>query len=408
MLHVGLTENLDHSVASMAAGLGFNLSSSSHRSTNRNHFAYDAPGFDMDQLITYNASRIVPKGEMTTITIREARYLLIKLNRELMALNKKLEKLEPNLQELVDKEDAWLEEKDNKEKKGERGSMKSGNGTSVLGGILGWIKKSVEGLPSWPPKVAAASDPPSDTDLDDDDDDNDSSSDDGANGTTAEEENNDETEEESQLSNEKIDSPWAEEIEALDAEVFELQQQRDAIQRDIDELLSNELVKGPPMPEGPAQLLVPDSDLEDKKTSLGLAYRQCSKSATKKASQKRRTAFKDLVTPWHESFGFSSAERKALDPAILERIRELNRADMEIWELGKALLEEAILEQEEKKTLQELPPPIVDDNKNATTTTDVDGKKEAPKQELDMKKEAPKQELDMKHRSKKQVGRDEL
>ncbi len=393
MLHVGLTENLDHSVASMAAGLGFNLSSNSHRSTNRNYFAYDAPGFDMEQVVTYNASRVVPTGEMTNLAIREARHLLIKLHREVGVLNKKLSTLEPQLQELVEKEDKWLEEEDTKKKKAGQGSTAgSTTGLSVLDGVLERIKKWAAVLPTWPPKAAAAettrhAEVASDTDLDNDDDndDNEDESDESTNlglNTSSSSSSNDEEEDNSvednvaddaeneDQNNEKIDSPWAEEIEALDATVYDLQQKRDAIQRDIDELLSNPLIKGPPMPEGPAKLLVPDSEFEDKKTSLGAAYRQCSKSATKKAADKRRSAFKDLVTPWHESFGFSSAERKALDPDILERIRELNPADMEIWELGKQLLEEALGEQAAQKTLQELPAaPLVEDKKNSTSDT---------------------------------------
>ncbi|KAL4541193.1 hypothetical protein Ndes2526B_g05736 [Nannochloris sp. 'desiccata'] len=397
MLHVGLTENLDQSVASMAAGLGFNLSSHSHRSANRNYFAYDAPGFDMEQVITFNASRYVPTGEMTPITIREARHLLVKYQQEADALNKKLGTLEPELQELVDKEDAWLEEEDNKKKEeGQGGSTSRELGTaSVLDGIVGWVKKSVAVLPTWPPKVVATTtsrtsssmkesdDGVSDTDLDNDDDDEDEESVDS--GTSSPSTGGEEEDEEGEgpeegdnegdlPSGEKIDSPWAEEIEALDAKVYDLQQKRDAIKRDIDTLLAMPLVKGPPMPQGPAKLLVPDSEFEDKKTSLGAFYRHCSKSATKKAADKRRGAFKDLVTPWHESFGFSSAQRKALHPTIVQRIRELNAADLEIWELGKQLLEEALVEQAADKTLQELPPPVeAEDEKNVTTTKPASG-----------------------------------
>jgi len=393
MLHVGLTENLDHSVASMAAGLGFNLSSPSHRTTSRNYFAYDAPGFDMEQLITFNASRNVPTGEMTNITIREARHLLIKLQREVNVLNKKLSTLEPELQELVDKEDAWLEEEDTMKKNAEQGSSTSSrlfSTSAVADGIVGWIKKAVAVLPSWPPKVTAATtthdssstaDAASDTDLDNDDDED--LGDDGLTSARTGEEKDGEEEEGTEEndnkgdhpSDDKIDSPWAEEIEALDAKVYDLQQKRDAIQRDIETLSAMPDVKGPPFPEGPAKLLVPDSEFEDKKTSLGAAYRQCSNSATKKAADKRRGAFKDLVTPWHESFGFSSEKRKALDPTILQRIRELNAADMEIWELGKQLLDEALLEQAADKSLQELPPPVkVEDGKNGTTTKEANGK----------------------------------
>lgn len=80
--------------------------------------------------------------------------------------------------------------------------------------------------------------------------------------------------------------------------------------------------------------------------------------STKRAASKRRNAFKDLVTPWHESFGFSSAARKALDPDLIARIRELNSADIELYELGKQLLHEAIEEQRAAGTLDELPPAV--------------------------------------------------
>jgi len=410
MLHVGLTENLDQSVASMAAGLGFDLSSHSHRSTNRNYFAYDDPGFDMEQLITFNASRHVPTGEMTDITIREARLLVIKLQRELNALNKKLTTLQPELGELVDKEADWLEEEVEKKNKFGQGSVFSrlSGISSAVDGIIRWIKKVVPVLPSWPPKVTAAtatdtsnsraSDAASDT-YDDTDDDEDLSDDgsmsNGSSGEIEKEEAEEEDDSEGDRpSDEKIVSPWSDEIEALDAKVFDLQQKRDAIKRDVDALLAIPEVKGPPTPQGRVKLLVPDSDFVDKKTPLGAAYRQCSKSATKKAADKRRGAFKDLVTPWHESFGFSSAHRKALEPTILQRIQELNAADMEIWELGKQLLDEALLEQAADKTLQELPPPLErEDENNATTTKTASGKVRP---------------VSKKKHAKSQAGRDEL
>jgi len=77
--------------------------------------------------------------------------------------------------------------------------------------------------------------------------------------------------------------------------------------------------------------------------------------AANKASKKRRHAFQNLRTPWEESFAFTPESRKAIDPAIVERIRQLNKADVEIYELGQDLLERALQRQKVAGILEPLP-----------------------------------------------------
>lgn len=65
----------------------------------------------------------------------------------------------------------------------------------------------------------------------------------------------------------------------------------------------------------------------------------------------------NLRTPQEETFEFTSEGRKAIDPAIIARIQELNKADMEIYALGKELLVAALQQQKEAGVLESLPVP---------------------------------------------------
>ena len=68
------------------------------------------------------------------------------------------------------------------------------------------------------------------------------------------------------------------------------------------------------------------------------------------ARDKQPDAFQQLRTPWHESFAFTSVARKNISDAIVARIRELNSADIELYELGKTLLSAAVKGQKMKGT----------------------------------------------------------
>ena len=64
------------------------------------------------------------------------------------------------------------------------------------------------------------------------------------------------------------------------------------------------------------------------------------------------TGYKLLRTPSHESFAFSRAARRALDPRVRRRIAELNAADARLYEEGAALLRAKMAEQRDARRLE--------------------------------------------------------
>ena len=365
MHHVGLTEKLDQSVAALAAGLGYNVSSATTwRGVGRNVFSYDAPGFDINQYITYNMTREKGQGETVTMTVLQARRLVIDLSKDVGELNRELKKMEPELQKLVDLEDEWLDsggkwpEDENADGTGgDGGDGGTGGGkskkktevqsTGITRKLSKWLQTMIDSLKSvlnWPPTAQARQDYEAA-----------GNSGGGGGGRGGGNEGYGDGSYLYPEEGEHIDSPWAEEIEAMDAKVYEKQQRRDALMRDITALQAIPAVKGPPQPEGPAKLLLPEIDFHDD-TPLGAAYRRCSQGATKRAADKRKGAFRSLMTPWHESFAFSSSVRKALPAGLVRRIRELNGADEEVYALGRQLLASAEEEMSALGVYEALPP----------------------------------------------------
>ena len=333
MLHVGLTEDLDLSVASLAAGLGKKLSNRAYKGVPKNMFSYDGPDFDPEQIITYNATRYDPAGKIVTLTVREARLLVVQLGKEMQVLSDRLKEPEQELQELVDKEDAWLEEQEEKKEQEKKEEMEKktvtaagkagGSGTIESIGLFEKLGAWLQSLFNWPPTAAATT---AGVHLKSTQDDSLSVDDTNVNVndlSAAEEEeeidleiestnSNTETtvsqeestssddfssevepelrppkvtpiwddEEEEEEEEEKIESPWSERIEKLDAQVFAMQTERGQIQKDIDVLSAIPEVKGPDVPEGRAKLLAPESDFLEKRT-LGESYRKCAKVRNK-------------------------------------------------------------------------------------------------------------------------------
>jgi hypothetical protein len=89
----------------------------------------------------------------------------------------------------------------------------------------------------------------------------------------------------------------------------------------------------------------------------GPPCRRLLQNATARSANKRRSAFKNLRTPWEESFAFTSAARRQINPATLRRIEELNAADQALWDLGDAILTRRLEEQRAAGALQKLPKP---------------------------------------------------
>lgn len=115
MLHVGITEDLDRSIASLAAAVGADMDGRAWKYTSKKYYSYDGPDVDIDNAWrSYNATRDNPAGEIVELTIREARLVAIALDSQIDIMGKNLSKLEPQLKELVEMEHAWLEEEERK------------------------------------------------------------------------------------------------------------------------------------------------------------------------------------------------------------------------------------------------------------------------------------------------------
>lgn len=315
MKHVGLQEDIDNSVSSLAASLGRDLNSTAWKHASRKMHSYDHPDFNSSAVdVRFNSSQDMYVGSLLELSVHDARVMVVSMEGEVARIKANLTLLEPRLQELVEQEAAWLEEQD---KKGELPRAK-GKGAS----IGAFIAKQL----SWMRAITVKSSDGSEMD-------------------------------DSDQEEERIESPWSDEIEALDDKVYAMQQRRDALEHDIKELESIPEVKGPEKPVHRAKLILSDETFLEPEP-LGMAFRNCTKKVTTSAAKKRKSSLNELRTPWDESFQFTSAARKALDPNLVERIRELNKGDFELWQLAKDLLARAVAEQKEAGTLQVLPPPL--------------------------------------------------
>lgn len=146
----------EESVLLMAAELGHSMRSTAYKTTPRDAFSYDGPDFDPNANVTYNSTAGDPPGQNVTLNVLEARRKLAQLGREMKQassagsrrshphlqrplrgpcnfrptaiqisrlvcvwaivaqVDAKLKPLQAELQALVDKEDAWVDEEDRK------------------------------------------------------------------------------------------------------------------------------------------------------------------------------------------------------------------------------------------------------------------------------------------------------
>lgn len=309
VLHVGLTEQLSDSVSSLAAALGISLDSPAYASVTKSQFMYDGHLVDLNQLVSYNSSldsNMV--NETKTVSLLEARRLLHTLKGEHSKLDAKVSPMEQDLQHLVDKEEDYLDKKEANEKK---------LGYKIRNIFIKIRKRVIQGVTGGTSQATDVSD--------------------GG-------------------KKEKIESPWGDQIESLDAEIFEMQQNMSRIKMTMDSLQSISKVEftNQTRDNGRAVLLFDDSRYLEAK-NLGHTYDACSANSTQRAKSKRKKAFKHLRTPWDESFTFTSKARKEISAEILQRIRKLNSADGELFLLGKELLQEVLTQQKERGILELLP-----------------------------------------------------
>lgn len=310
--HVGLTEKLEDSVASLAASMGVSLGNgTAYKSVPKGALAYDAPGFDDSALVKYNKTVVDPAGEEVELSILEARRTLVNLMQNATGLHTKLNDLEPKLEDLVTQEEAWLDEQDAKYAATLRGRIEA---------QWRWVKEWVRNVTG----IAAGEDGSEIQEVDD------------------------------EGPEEVIDSPWADQIVELDAQVYELQQKLQRVEADMESLRAIPEVKGPEEPAGPAKFIMGDEEYKET-LKVGRYYLKCAKEATNRAKNKRTKAFKHLRNLNEESFMFTSEARQAVYKTdIADRIRELNPADDAMFWRGQELLASSIERQKAAGTYEEM------------------------------------------------------
>lgn len=315
MAHVGLTERLDESVLSLAADLGVKMNDTAWKSVARTAFTYDEPSFNYSAVVSYNTSN-AETGVVTgvRVTVEEARRKLSKVKDRKKVVDDKIKKMLPKLEGLVAKEDAYLEAAALAEQKWYGKARKAW--TQGLRVSLSWLPLSMQ-----KGALFLAGGVPLHLD---------------ANGTK------------------EVESPWAQEIEELDDVVYDLQQESKVLKVEVESLERIPRIRGPKTPRGPGRLIFPDNHhLETR--NVGNVYAQCAQNATTKGKKRRVEAFVDLRTPWDDGIDLSSEQRKAIDPAIIARIEELNPSDQRLWQLGYEILEARLKKQKELGLLEDFP-----------------------------------------------------
>ncbi|CAL5225562.1 g8401 [Coccomyxa viridis] len=84
---------------------------------------------------------------------------------------------------------------------------------------------------------------------------------------------------------------------------------------------------------------------------LGRAHEMCVARARKKAATRKAESMRALVLPDGSHVDFGKDTRAAIDPKLIQRIRELNAADEALWQHGKTLHAAALQRHKEDGTL---------------------------------------------------------
>ncbi|GAB4820624.1 hypothetical protein N2152v2_007670 [Parachlorella kessleri] len=376
MRHVGLSEKLDQSVLSLAASLGLRMSGPAYKQTPPAHaFSYDEPDLDESQLITYNSSIHYAN---VTVSLSVARQRLVWINARHINLTDELQVLVPRLTDLLEKEEDWLEEQED--------APVAGRGTAGGGGRISYYDlAALEDRGA----VGGAGEGPLQRILLE----NEGSSSDG-DGAGPEQPHRRRRVVQSELKEKKqkkkrqrgvapqhpdaavaaaagaaaatggeqqqgshqVDSPWARDIEALDAQVAGMQLELKRLDWDIWSIQHSGGVRYGDQARGRAKQILPDEHFLQKGT-LGRSYMHCTSKTGQRHTASRSKVFRHVVTPWHESFAFTKEARRRVPQTILDRILELNRLDQQLWELGDKLLSAKVAEQQAAGVLEQLERP---------------------------------------------------
>ncbi|KAI8113590.1 hypothetical protein M9435_003588 [Picochlorum sp. BPE23] len=328
--HVGLQSRLDEAVASLAASLKTNMSSPVYKSIPLKAYFYDDKdaAVDLNMKVTYNSTD--EGNPHKSITVLDARRLMHNYSLESSRVRSKLKKLEPKLAGLIEKEEEWFQESEK-----ERSS-------SLSWKLKKQVIKPIRKRFNW--MIEHAKSILFNSYIEDDD------------------WYYDQEEQEILRT-----SPYDENITQLDEEVHGLQKRDFITRHDYHELKNIDVVKGVTFgPNVKAHIPFPDDEALLPNKTVGGNYATCASSALKKGKKKRRNSFTHLQTPDGKSFLFSSKSRGRIDEEILDRIKELNKADYDILEFGTTLFTKTLELQRKQDVLEEIPFPKKEENNNNT------------------------------------------
>lgn len=348
MPHAGLQERLDDSVASLASSLGLKMSDKAYKGVQMWSYLFDdvenLP--DLDATVTYSLSGSEggDKGEAQTITLREARYKLYRLEERLRDINAKLKKSEPRLRALLKREDKWMDRMELERSQSTYWKLRKALIAPVISRVkwLGYAARCA---------ITGRLDELEDFDWYDDQD------------------------EEELLKA----SPFAKNITSLDEVVAKHQNERDEIIDELVALKELEGVSGVPWGENTRVFIPFDDDFKlHKDRDLGTGYSTCSRDAYRKGKRGRSKPMMHLRNERDEGFQFTSEARKIYlekNKDVLDRIRELNSVDERLLKFAAELFNETLRQQSAAGALEDIPEPLPPKSGSNEDTTEGKGRK---------------------------------
>ena len=330
MSHAGLQQRLGDSAASLAASLGMKMSDEAYKSVQLWAYLFDdvASPPDLDAVVTFSVPDPAGGGDPVpqTMTLREARFKLYSLEERVRDISAKLKKTEPRLQQLLKKEDTWLDEIELERSKSTYWKLRKAFVDPFVSRVK-WLAFATKCV------VTGRLDELEDFDWYDD-----------------------------QADDALLDaSPFASNITSLDEVVSQQQKERDRAVEELVTLKELEGVAGVPWSEN-TRVFLPFSDEHKlrKDRNLGEEYSRCSEDAYRKGKRARTKPMPHLRNEQDEGFRFTSDARKqflADNADVVERIRDLNAVDQRLLEFATDLFVQTMERQSAAGILEEIPKP---------------------------------------------------
>lgn len=346
MLHVGLQDDLNESVASLAASLRRKMNDPVYKSIPLKAYFYDQvsniPDFDM--MVTFNSTS--DGGKYTSVSIRDARYLMHNLTVESNQLKKDIKKKQSTLDAWLEREEIWMDKMEAERNRSLRWKFRK-NVWRPLKQAANWLQLYVKSIFLH-----------FENDVD-------------------EYEHEDTYEDQDQEELLKS-SPLNENITALDEELYKLQERSREISRDYHELKKISVVSGVPYgPDVRAYVPFPDESHRWPNRTVGSYFATCSRDAYNKGKSKRSKPFLQMRNEKNQGFVFGPRAENEIKEDVLSRIKELNAADYELLESGKQVFKETLEAQKRDNLLEIIPKPPASKTRKET---------DSQKKETDSKK----------------------